>query len=119
MRISDWSSDVCSSDLLMIARGYSVFANGGFRITPWFIDEVRDRDNQVIFKEKPATACPSCVGTGGSQAVAVSNVVDGFNLGPVRPEPAKPAHEANEAPAPAATAPPPEDFVPADRQSDG
>src|SRR3546814_2697555 len=49
---------------LMIARGYSVFANGGFRITPWFIDEVRDRDNQVIFKEKPATACPSCVGTG-------------------------------------------------------
>src|SRR3546814_2107376 len=24
---------------LMIARGYSVFANGGFRITPWFIDE--------------------------------------------------------------------------------
>ncbi|HEY9540576.1 MAG TPA: transglycosylase domain-containing protein, partial [Luteimonas sp.] len=95
---------------LMIARGYSVFANGGFRITPWFIDEVRDRDNQVIFKEKPATACPSCVGTGGSQAVAVSNVVDGFNLGPVRPEPAKPAPEANEAPAPAATAPPPEDF---------
>src|SRR3546814_6305465 len=67
---------------LMIARGYSVFANGGFRITPWFIDEVRDRDNQVIFKEKPATACPGCVGTGGSQAVAVSNVVDGFNLGP-------------------------------------
>src|SRR3546814_2631166 len=64
---------------LMIARGYSVFANGGFRITPWFIDEVRDRDNQVIFKEKPATACPGCVGTGGSQAVAVSNVVDGFN----------------------------------------
>src|SRR3546814_2362611 len=73
-----------------IARGYSVVANGGFRITPWFIDEVRDRDNQVICKEKPATACPSCVGTGGSQAVAVSNVVDGFNLGPVRPEPAKP-----------------------------
>src|SRR3546814_145833 len=27
---------------LMIARGYSVFANGGFRITPWFIDEVRE-----------------------------------------------------------------------------
>src|SRR3546814_14247301 len=64
---------------LMIARGYSVFANGGFRITPWFIDEVRDRDNQVIFKEKPANACPGCVGTGGSQAVAVSNGVDGFN----------------------------------------
>ena len=76
---------------LMVARGYSVFANGGFRITPYFIDEVRDRDNQLIFKEKPPTACRSCAATGGSQAVVVSNVVDGFNLGPVQPEPSRPA----------------------------
>src|SRR5690606_3898719 len=32
---------------LMVARAYSVFANGGSRITPWFIDGVRDRDNKV------------------------------------------------------------------------
>ncbi|HZX81765.1 MAG TPA: transglycosylase domain-containing protein, partial [Lysobacter sp.] len=38
---------------LSVARGYAVFANGGFRITPWFIDEVKDRDGAVIFKEKP------------------------------------------------------------------
>ncbi|MFC3716713.1 penicillin-binding protein 1A [Luteimonas soli] len=104
---------------LMIARGYSVFANGGFRITPWFIDEVRDRDNKVIFKEKPPTACRSCVGTGGSQAVVVSNVVDGFNLGPARPaEPPKPAPEAESEPAPAEAAPLPEDFVAAPRAID-
>src|SRR3546814_5324426 len=30
---------------LMISRRYSVFANGGFRSTPWFIDAGRDRGN--------------------------------------------------------------------------
>jgi len=65
---------------LDITRGYAVFANGGFRVTPWFIDEVRDRDGQVIFKENPAIACRSC-GAGGQPGVPAT-VVDGFNLGP-------------------------------------
>lgn len=102
-----------------VARGYSVFANGGFRITPWFIDEVRDRDNKVIFKEKPATACRSCTAVGGAQAVVVSNVVDGFNLGPARTAPAKPAPKAGETPAPAEKpAAPPADTVLAPRAID-
>ena len=45
---------------LSMARGYAVFANGGFRVTPWFIDEVKDRDGAVIFKEKPPRACRGC-----------------------------------------------------------
>ncbi|HZW18517.1 MAG TPA: penicillin-binding protein 1A [Luteimonas sp.] len=94
---------------LMVARGYAVFPNGGFRITPWYIDEVRDRDEKVIFKEKPATACRTCAVTGGAQTVAASNVVDGFNLGPAaaqppKPEPA-PEDQAPSEPAPAAEAP--------------
>jgi penicillin-binding protein 1A len=69
---------------LSVARGYSVFANGGFRITPWFIDEVKDRAGAVVFKEKPATACSECVGRGttASAALPANNVVDGFDLGP-------------------------------------
>jgi len=102
-----------------IARGYSVFANGGFRITPWFIDEVRDRDNKVIFKEKPATACRHCAAVGGSQSVVVSNVVDGFNLGPAQSAPAKPAPKADDAPAPTEKpAAPPADAVLAPRAID-
>ncbi|HVI58689.1 MAG TPA: penicillin-binding protein 1A [Luteimonas sp.] len=105
-----------------IARGYSVFANGGFEVTPWFIDEVRDRDNKVIFKEKPATACRACTASGGSQAVAVSNVVDGFNLGPAeQPKPAKPAGKPGEVGPPAAApepVPPPADTVLAPRAID-
>lgn len=74
---------------LSVARGYSVFANGGFRVTPWFIAEIKDRDGAVVFREKPATACPQCGGgqrIGGSAATAV---VDGFNLGPAPTAPAK------------------------------
>jgi penicillin-binding protein 1A len=69
---------------LDIARGYAVFANGGFRVTPWFIDEVKDRDGRVIFKENPAIACRSC-GQRGSAERSASQVVDGFNLGPAAP----------------------------------
>ncbi|MGO1002911.1 penicillin-binding protein 1A [Lysobacter sp. CA196] len=90
---------------LSVARGYSVFANGGFRITPWFIDEVKDRAGAVVFKEKPATACPECGGRGGtSVAVPVSTVVDGFDLGPAggsadtaKPDPKKPDPKAKKA----------------------
>jgi penicillin-binding protein 1A len=70
---------------LSVARGFSVFANGGFLVTPWFIDEVRDSNGAVLFKEKPATACPQCgIGTAGKvvAASAASSVVDGFDFGP-------------------------------------
>jgi penicillin-binding protein 1A len=68
---------------LMIARGYAAFPNGGFRITPWFIDEVRDRDGNVLFREKPATACPDCgITNAGATTVRASNVVAGFDFGP-------------------------------------
>ena len=65
---------------LSIARGYAVFANGGLLVTPWFIDEVKDRSGKVVFKEKPATACRGC-GQRGADSTA-SNVVDGFDFGP-------------------------------------
>jgi penicillin-binding protein 1A len=66
---------------MMIARGYAVFANGGFRITPWFIDEVRDRDGKLVFKEKPPTACRGCsMQTVNGKSVPASNVVAGFDL---------------------------------------
>ncbi len=86
---------------LDIARGYAVFANGGFRITPWLIDEVKDRNGKSIFKENPPIACRSCSQRGGSERTA-SNVVDGFNLGPTAPAPAAQAgNEGDNAPEPA------------------
>jgi penicillin-binding protein 1A len=88
---------------MMIARGYAAFPNGGFRITPWFIDEVRDHTGKLVFKEKPATACPSCgVQMVNGAAVPASNVVAGFDLGPggpaASPAPASTAARAAAAP---------------------
>ncbi|MHC9084822.1 penicillin-binding protein 1A [Luteimonas sp. RIT-PG2_3] len=74
---------------LDVARGYAVFSNGGFRITPWFIDEVKDRNGTVIFKENPAIACRSCGMGADGRPQAAANVVDGFDLGPSAP--ARPA----------------------------
>ncbi|MCC8364158.1 penicillin-binding protein 1A [Lysobacter sp. A6] len=64
---------------LAVARGYAAFANGGFLVTPWYVDEVKDRNGKVIFKEKPKVACPGC-GMRNGQLVS-STVVDGFDLG--------------------------------------
>ena len=70
---------------LSIARGYTAFANGGFLITPYFIDSIRDRDGKEVFKEKPPTACPQCtvVQQSGQAATTVAqSKVAGFDLGP-------------------------------------
>jgi penicillin-binding protein 1A len=75
---------------LSVARGYAVFANGGSRVTPWFIDEVKDREGNVVFKENPAVACRGCGRSPHAGANPTSNVVDGFNLGPLQPTPAQP-----------------------------
>lgn len=67
---------------LTMTGAFATFSNGGYRVTPWFIDEVKDRDGKVVFKEKPAISCPSCQpATPNAPAQAVSNVVGGFNLG--------------------------------------
>jgi len=41
---------------LQLAGGYSVFANGGYRITPYLIDRVTDSTGQVIMQAKPTVA---------------------------------------------------------------
>lgn len=45
---------------LEIARGYAVFANGGFLVEPHFILEVTRADGTVLFKAAPPVACAEC-----------------------------------------------------------
>src|SRR5690606_31235006 len=66
---------------LSVARGYAVFANGRSRVDPLFIDEIRGRDYQGLFKENPARACRTCATVGGRAVAGASQVVDGFNFG--------------------------------------
>ncbi len=70
---------------LSVARGYSAFANGGFLTTPYFIDSIRDRDGEEVFKEKPPTACPQCTVVqqpGETNATVAQTNVAGFDLSP-------------------------------------
>lgn len=108
-----------------VARGYATLANGGFRITPWFIAEVKDRDGVVVFRENPPRACPYC-GVSGSASAKQGTVVGGFNFGPRNAVAATPSAttaamtEQSDSPATGAVGAEPEpEFVPAPRAMDG
>ena len=45
---------------LTVARGYAVFANGGFLVDPYFITEISDRDGKVVYRADPVRACRDC-----------------------------------------------------------
>jgi penicillin-binding protein 1A len=45
---------------LEIASGYAVFANGGFRVTPYFIDRIENSAGEVVYRAAPRIACEAC-----------------------------------------------------------
>ncbi|MGH8282165.1 MAG: penicillin-binding transpeptidase domain-containing protein, partial [Gammaproteobacteria bacterium] len=45
---------------LEMARGYAVFANHGFRVTPYFIQRVVDGSGHVLSEANPQVACDTC-----------------------------------------------------------
>jgi penicillin-binding protein 1A len=44
-----------------LARAYAVFANGGYRITPYLIDHITNEQGQTIYKAEPKIACEACL----------------------------------------------------------
>jgi len=49
-----------SASPMEMARAYSVWANGGFYVEPYFIKEIRDSRDNVVFSANPALACLEC-----------------------------------------------------------
>ncbi|MES2983826.1 MAG: penicillin-binding protein 1A [Pseudomonadota bacterium] len=45
--------------LLKLVNGYSMIANGGRRVAPWFIERIDDRNGATIFR-RDTRACESC-----------------------------------------------------------
>jgi penicillin-binding protein 1A len=45
---------------MAMARGYSVFANGGFLVNPYYIAEIDDRDGRAVYRADPPRACRNC-----------------------------------------------------------
>ena len=78
---------------LDVAAGYAVFANGGFRVQPYFIERIEDASGQVVWRASPRRACPQCEpvaapgvpGEQGAEAVRVSDGTHG-EPAPLPPE---------------------------------
>ncbi|HEU4603896.1 MAG TPA: penicillin-binding transpeptidase domain-containing protein, partial [Steroidobacteraceae bacterium] len=48
---------------LQMASAYSVFANGGYRVEPYFLQRIIGPDGQTTFEADPKFACAECVTT--------------------------------------------------------
>ncbi len=46
---------------LQLVTGYASLANGGFKVSPYFIDRVETADGEVLFNASPATVCADCL----------------------------------------------------------
>ncbi|MCD6056014.1 MAG: peptidase [Gammaproteobacteria bacterium] len=49
-----------STTPLQLTEAYAVFANGGYKITPYFIDSISNTRQELLYKAHPPTACASC-----------------------------------------------------------
>ena len=45
---------------LDMARGYAVFANGGYRVESYFIDRIEDSAGNVLYRAEPPRVCLDC-----------------------------------------------------------
>lgn len=45
---------------LQLVSGFAVFANGGYRVPPFFIDRVVDKQNHILFQANPKIVCDTC-----------------------------------------------------------
>jgi penicillin-binding protein 1A len=54
---------------LQVATGYSVFANGGYRVYPYFIERIENASGKVVWQAKPKVACEQC-----AQQVSLADV---------------------------------------------
>ncbi|MBB5213080.1 penicillin-binding protein 1A [Microbulbifer hydrolyticus] len=52
---------------LEMVRGYAAFANGGFRVEPYLLDQVLDVHGDTVYQALPLTVCHDCPATGEDQ----------------------------------------------------
>lgn len=45
---------------LEIASGYAIFANGGYRVLPYFIDRIENAAGEVVWHAEPRSICDTC-----------------------------------------------------------
>lgn len=76
-----------------VVAGYAVLANGGYKVSPWFIDKIENAAGQIIFQAQPTQVCVECeeiiakrneqalsskdtIASTGTAAISAENIVD-------------------------------------------
>ncbi len=59
-RVRSLALGTASLTPLEIARGYAVFANGGYLVSPYFIDHIEDRHGNWLAMSEPKIVCRGC-----------------------------------------------------------
>lgn len=58
---------------LELVRGYAVFANGGYRIMPYFIDHITDNTGKITYQADPKIACEACITRSDNNTMPMAN----------------------------------------------
>ncbi len=61
---------------LQMATGYATFANGGFKVTPYYIDRIEDASGKTLVQADPAIACFECTQTSEPPAQGATGAKD-------------------------------------------
>jgi len=46
---------------LQVATGFTVFANGGYKVEPFYIDRIEGPGGEIVYSAEPTTVCAECV----------------------------------------------------------
>ena len=66
-----------SATPLQVASGYAVFANGGHRIQPWFIERIEDPKGEIVFQAEPRRVALQCDPPDPTASVVADAAADG------------------------------------------
>jgi penicillin-binding protein 1A len=62
---------------LEMASAYSVFANGGYKVSSYYIDRIVAADGATVFESQPRIVCRECVEQPADPATEMVNVPEG------------------------------------------
>ena len=61
---------------IQVATGYAAFANGGYRIQPYFIERIFDHNDQQIFQADPLQVCRDCTNEAAEDTTLDNSLIE-------------------------------------------
>jgi penicillin-binding protein 1A len=64
-----------------LLSGYTVFANGGYRVDPWFVEKVEDMDGNILYRHAPEVVCGNDCGKIQAEGLLERSLPEGVTPG--------------------------------------